>query len=184
MSNCCVFTERFCDSNGEVVIGKLVLKNGILQTTFYDIVGNQVPNDIVVPDCRQLYADLVDTETRLSIDYCYEGETFLTMRLVVSDLSISGIKDGSIFNMFIGIDPELTYELIDDNAPNIVDIIAPNKIVVLDASEIPQTGLLFKVKFRNENCNSQIQVTSRVQSISYLQSGWGNGEHTGNTINT
>lgn len=186
-NNCCVFTDKFCNSNGEIIIGKLTLKDGVFSKSFFDMAGNPYNGSIVLPNCSAIFTDFVNTESRLLEPECSEGEMLVALQILIEDISMFGIISSSIFHLNIslllnGITP-VSFELVDMNAVGTLIILPGNSIRIIDPQLIVGSLLNFTIKFRSESCSQNFTLSTIVDYISPLAASWGNGTHVGMTLN-
>ena len=188
-SKCCTFTSKFCSTSGSVVIGRMKLENGSLSVSYTNIDGSPFVGRVEFPNCAAQYTNFVNTNFRFAPkDQCSGSDSEVACEVAVSDTA--SIQNGSVIRFDISILKygtllQRSFTIESTMAVGVLNLLPNNSFEITDKNGIISNSnkVSFKVKFKRENCAEQITLNGKTFSIVNMNSGWGNGTHTANSIN-
>lgn len=176
---CCNYTV-FCDSNGQSVLSRMTLENGILQIKNWNLDGSVNNQPLVFDDCPIIpVTNLIDIGLRMNSLSCINGQLSTTFSLEVQN-NLSGIVDGSIIQFEVDFSNQNYYgyeiELYDDN----YTLINQNTIKIINASLFSGFINNIKIKFIPYTCNP-VTITMNPTGIFNLAPTYGIGTLSGDS---
>ncbi len=184
MANCCTFTNRFCTQSGQVVVGRMKLQNGVFSIVYYDLNGSlYTGNDIVFPSCQPAPSNILTVRFRfidVNCDSDFGGCDKMRCELIFSD--INALQNGTkiVLNMSSANSAVLLLESVLN--PLGVFTISGGEIEIVDISLITSPSIIFILGYEDIACAEANTYNGVVDNVIFMNSGWSNGTHTGDSI--